>query len=99
MDNLLSRKIEVEVENIEKVLSIIEKYKNKSYSELELAGIATYIHNFYNGIENIIKQILKSKNINLSNSYSWHRDILLQSKKENIIDDNLYNDLLKILNI
>jgi len=98
MDNLTLQKIAAEVVNIEKVLAVLQKYSNKNdLSELELAGLATYMHNFYNGIENIVKQILKSQKITLKDSPSWHRDLLLLAMNNNIISSDSYENLLKFL--
>jgi len=98
MDNLTQQKIDAEMINIEKVLEVLHKYSNKNdLSELELAGLATYMHNFYNGVENIVKQTLKSQKINMKDSPSWHRDLLLLAKNNDIISNDLFENLLKFL--
>jgi hypothetical protein len=69
----LNEKIEAEIENINRVLKEIPPAKSlPSLSILELAGVATLLHNFYNGIENILKQILLSKNLIIPQGDSWH---------------------------
>jgi hypothetical protein len=61
----LKEKILVEVENIDRLLQEMPAAeKLAGLSVLELAGVATLLHNFYNGIENILKQILCEKHIN-----------------------------------
>lgn len=55
MDNL-SKKISVELENIDEILKgIPQRSKLPFLSALELAGTAALLHNFYNAIENILK--------------------------------------------
>lgn len=47
--------IEAEFENIERTLKEIPESESLlSLSNLELAGLAALIHNFYNGIETIL---------------------------------------------
>ncbi|WP_420209152.1 hypothetical protein [Candidatus Electronema sp. JC] len=90
----LRDKIEAEFENIELLLKEIplsEKLPRLSF--LELAGVATLLHNFYNGIENILKQICKAKNIPLPAGSSWHRDLLNLAAEEKIISLSMRDKL------
>jgi len=54
----LPGKIAAEIENVEKALeNLKEATDRKIKSTVELAAMATFLHNIYNGIENILKQI------------------------------------------
>ena len=82
----LKTKIEVELECIDQVLAEIPSYDQlPELSILELAGVATFLHNFYNGIENIIKQIITSKNITIPTGSSWHKNLIDIATTNNII--------------
>ena len=82
----LKDKIEVELEHIEQVLNEIpQEIPLHQLSTLELAGVATLLHNFYNGIENIIKQILKYKTVSIPQSASWHKEMLNAAELYSII--------------
>ena len=88
MDNLRSRVL-AELENIDEVFGELPPHTKLPYiSTLELAGVAALIHNFYNGLENIIKQILISKNILIPNGKSWHKELIDIAVKENIISED-----------
>ncbi len=94
----LKERIDAEFENIDKVLGEFPSAKNlPDLSLLELAGVATLLHNFYNGIENIIKQILIEKNVPLPEGKSWHRDMLESAVKGKIISTNCLSDLSEYL--
>ena len=94
----LSRKILAEKKNVEMALDNLNgAMKRKKKTVIELAAISTFLHNIYNGIENILKQILKAKNIEIPKSDSWHKDLLNHSVSQGIISENISNKLYEYL--
>jgi hypothetical protein len=75
------KRVEAEYEEIERTLTSMPKADKLPYlSELEIAGVATFLHNFYNGIENILKQILLSQDMDIPQGASWHQELLLKAR-------------------
>lgn len=64
---------------------------------MELAAIATFLHNIYSGIENILKQILKEKSIVIPRSEIWHKELLELSVSNEIIPESLADKLHEYL--
>ena len=90
----LKDKIETQYENIDKlILELPDKDKLPYLEFLKLAGVATILHNFYNGIENILKLIFKEKRIPLPQGHSWHKDLLKIAVERKIISDLTINQI------
>jgi len=94
----LNRKIAAEKENVEKALgNLKDATGRKKRSTVELAAIATFLHNIYNGIENILKQVLKAKGTEIPKSETSHKDLLDLSVSNGIIPEKLSDQLYEYL--
>jgi uncharacterized protein YutE (UPF0331/DUF86 family) len=91
------KRIEAEYEAIEHTLSTLPNKPLAQLSPLELAGAASLIHNFYNGIENVLKQSLQARALNIPAGASSHRNLLLMAVEANVISDQLANELKEYL--
>ncbi len=85
--------IEAEYEAIEKTLATIPQKPLSQLSKLELAGIAVLLNNFYNGVENILKQVFKKLSLKLPEGPAWHQDLINSSINENIISEVLAEEI------
>jgi uncharacterized protein YutE (UPF0331/DUF86 family) len=95
MDNLVEE-IAIEKEYIEKTLALLDEALNRSdKSAIELSAIGSFLHHCYNGTENILKRILKFKNIAIPGSASSHKDLLNVAVNEDIISQDLSDQLDK----
>ena len=89
MDELL-REVQAERELVLETLGALkEALGRRRRTVVELAAIATFLQNAYNGMENILKRILKHKGITVSPSESWHKDLLKISVDNEIISREL----------
>ena len=90
--------VEAELENIEHVVRELSGNASvTNLSPLELAGVGALIHNFYNGIENILKQIVISYDKELPHNSSWHRDLVDIATSNNIISESTAKELRRYL--
>ncbi len=92
----LKDQCEAEFENIQTVLEELKavvRPGKTGYTVAELAAIATFLHNTYNGVENVLKRILYHRNIALKTDATWHKDLLKQSADIGIISNNLHATL------
>lgn len=90
--------VEAEFENIERVVAQLPAESSLSgLSFLELAGVATLIHNFYNGVENILKQIVLAVGMEIPQNPSWHRDLINLASSNKIISESTAKALRQYL--
>ena len=94
----ISEKIEAELENIEHVLADLpDQERMKNLSTLELAGVAALLHNFYNGIENVFKQLVIFKGLSIPQGASWHVELIEVCVKNKIISRSTSSALKEYL--
>ena len=62
-----------------------------------MAAIATFIHNCYNGVENVLKRVLSFNQIEMKDTPTWHKDLLKASLDIGIVTNDLYNTLSNYL--
>lgn len=73
----LREKVEAELQNIDAALRGLPRPERlQELSALELAGTAALLCSFYNGMENILKQILLARKVAIPAGAAWHRDLL-----------------------
>ncbi len=83
-----------EKENVERTLNSLDRvlsYTQKN--EDNLAAMATYLHNFYNCIENIMKKAILEFGRTVPKSDSWHKDLVDVAELVGVISDNTKRQL------
>jgi uncharacterized protein YutE (UPF0331/DUF86 family) len=90
MDELWEE-IQAEKELIENTLAELAKaLQGSDRSYVVLAGMAAFVHNVYNGMENIMKRMLVAKKHSLDlRSPFWHHDLLKAAIAQQIISEKL----------
>lgn len=90
----LRERIDAELENLETSILLLPPASDLSQtSVLEQAGVAGILHSFYNGIENILKQIVVGRGLVLPKGPAWHRDLLVLASEQQLFPDDVIDDL------
>ena len=90
-------RVKAEYDNIRHTLSALPATPLKELSQLELAGVAAMLHNFYNGLENVLRQVFQARGIAVPVGPAWHRDLLLSARENGILPEKLVIKLSRFL--
>jgi len=99
----LKKDIIFEESQLDIVIEKIKKIKKEEIGETDKAALATYLMNFYNGLENIMKRCAKEYYKSMPKGDDWHKWLLQKSCAPNNgkipmfsrnIVDRLYNYLI-----
>ncbi len=94
----LRERVESECEAIEDILGTLPPPDRLvGLSVLELAGVAALLHNFYNGIENILKQVLVAEGLSVPDGLAWHRELLAVAVERAILSETTVEPLKQFL--
>jgi uncharacterized protein YutE (UPF0331/DUF86 family) len=86
--------VEAEFENIERLVEELPAGDAvEKLSALELSGTAALIHGFYNGIENILKQVVVNEGCQIPDGPSWHRDLITLAVRVGVIQQQTAEEL------
>lgn len=75
----LIENIQLELDSLNIIFNDIIRFPNKSNEKInnyDKSAIALMLSQFYNGLENIFKRVLKFHNINIKNSENYHIEII-----------------------
>lgn len=90
----LAKEIAIEKEYITETLSTLRKALDRpEKSDIELTAIGACLHHCYNGIENILKRVLKFQKITIHDSPSSHKDLLDIALQQGLISDEVSENL------
>ncbi len=81
LEEQFRKEILLELENLDQlckeVHKVLEQSRTSAPDNILKAALGTYLAQFYNGVENILKRIAKGKSVNLPKSEQWHRELFL----------------------
>ncbi len=106
MSAKLQRQVEVELEQLNQLVdtyqSLLHQSAQQQPNNIELAALATLLHGFYTGVENIFKRIVVELGDTLPSSEFWHRDLLDQmtqmtEHRQTVITPSLRSQLREYL--
>jgi hypothetical protein len=92
-------KVEFEISQIDELLSetepLLKLVSSKVPDMVEAAALGLFLHSFYNGIENILKFIVKEKYGKLPSGIKWHKELIDLCFIRNDDQNKIFNEDLK----
>jgi len=72
--------IQFEIKQIDRLLELyadlLERVQKRQPNLIDVTAVASILHSFYNGLENIFLRIAKNIDANVPTDARWHRDLL-----------------------
>jgi hypothetical protein len=94
----LSQRVKVEFANLQRIFGAFPAIEAlPTLSALEIAGTAALLHNFYNGVENILKQVVRARGREVPAGDSWHRDLVNLACAQGIVSETTATELRQYL--
>jgi uncharacterized protein YutE (UPF0331/DUF86 family) len=94
----LRERILAEKENVELALANLSQAMSRTdRTVVELTAAASFVHNVYNGVENILKQVLAARSIEIPKAGAWHQELLKRSVAEKVVSNELAEELKEYL--
>lgn len=88
MAEKVTSQIEFEIEQIDTLLesyaALLERAQQGKPNLIEQTALASVLHSFYNGIENIFLRIAKQIDDEVPSGERWHQDLLQQMAKRSL---------------
>lgn len=76
----LQKQVETELEQLRRLLethrSLLKHSSHSTPSAIELSAMASMLHSYYNGVENVLKRIAIEIDGAVLSGEFWHRDLL-----------------------
>jgi hypothetical protein len=74
--------VDLEVKQIDQLLEsyadLLKRVQKNTPDLVEVTAVASVLHSFYNGLENIFLAIAKGIDADVPTGSQWHRDLLIQ---------------------
>jgi hypothetical protein len=84
-DNVVSQ-VTFEIGQIDQLLAVyadlVERVQQRPPDLVEITAMASVLHSFYNGLENIFLSIVKGLDQQVPTGDQWHRDLLIHMTRE-----------------
>jgi len=84
-DSVASR-VRLDIQQIDQLFStyqeLLDQARQRPPNLIEMTAIASVLHSFYNGIENIFLSIARGVDHHVPTGDQWHRDLLVQMSRE-----------------
>ncbi|MBI4653706.1 MAG: hypothetical protein HY752_01705 [Nitrospirae bacterium] len=96
----LKERCNSEFESIDRIvneLSFLVSHQKSEYTIVEVAAISAFVLNVYTGVENILKQMLLFDGLDVSDSPTWHENVLKKSAEIGILPPDLLQALSRYL--